>query len=119
MCKEGIRIGRRMTKRSQSVALAFAVESQLLPANPNRLGIIIAIDPAQFGSFAEKAIVYTDKGDLTTTFGVHGYGNYATNYGIELYGQIVTGPVYAITAAAGGGTVWVTELFLTEPLVEL
>lgn len=107
MCMEDVRIGRKTMFEEKQFTLPNAAYTEILPASPNRIGII-------FGTPSSSTVVVTTNPTATTPDGLR-IGTNGSPFGITVqeFGQAVCAAWFA-KAAAGSPTFTVVQALLAD-----
>lgn len=108
MCMEDIRIGRKSWVRASVVAVG-AASFATLPSDAKRVAVILQCPTAA------RTIIVVAGNDLNAgRFAQLTQAQYNPPLTIQMYGQLIVGPITFADSSAAGITVHVYELFLDD-----
>lgn len=119
MCKEDIRIGVKKTYRQVGPGPAQGQVAKVLSARGDRLAVIVAAPAAEFGGNSESMVIGTQLAGAVVPFGVIGTFNQSIYFGVEQYGELITGEIWIHNDTTGPNGPFVTEVFFTQALEDV
>jgi hypothetical protein len=119
MCKEDIRIGRRLATKTTRYSIANQALLQVLTPRPDRVAVSMCYDAATASAAANSTNISAGDATGLQVVGVISATEWNRLFRIKDYGQIIIGPWGVQNFAVFATVIYVTEIFLTEPLEAL
>lgn len=119
MCKEDIRIGIKKTYRLSTTSPAQGQVVKVLSARGDRLGVTFAAGGGNFTAALETMEIGPQVAGVVIPIAVLSPDRPSVYLGVEEYGELVTGELWAWNNTLGGSTPTIYEVFFTQPLEDV